>query len=56
MEAVTREVRGRLPWELLNADDLVLMAELALKLEKWKGAMEKKGLNVDIGKTNIMGE
>ena len=48
MEAVTREVREGLPWELLYADDLVLVAEsweeLKEKLIKWKSAMEKKGL------------
>jgi hypothetical protein len=46
MEAVTKEVRGGLPWELLYADDLVLMAEtlgeLSEKLRKWKAALESK--------------
>lgn len=58
MEAVTRNVRGGLPWELLYADDLVLMAEsleeLMEKLRKWKGAMEGKGLKVNMKKTKVM--
>jgi hypothetical protein len=58
MEAVTKEVRGGLPWELLYADDLVLMAEslgeLSEKLRKWKAALESKGLKVNMKKTKIM--
>ncbi len=54
MEAVTQEVRGGLPWELLYADDLVLMAEswdeLRVKLVKWKATMEKKALKVNMDK------
>ena len=59
MEAVTREVRGGLPWELLYADDLVLVAksweELKGKLKEWKMAMERKGLKVNMGKTKVLG-
>ena len=46
-----------LPWELLYADDLVVMAEteeeLRAKLISWNGEMEKKGPRVNIGKTKL---
>ena len=55
MEAVTRGTRGGLPWELLYADDLVLLAdsmsELSSKIKKWKDSLEKKGMKVNVGKT-----
>ena len=58
MQAVTKHVSTGLPWELLYADDLVVMAEteeeLRVKLISWKGEMEKKGLRVNIGKTKVM--
>ena len=58
MDVVTREVREGLPWELLYADDIVLMAEsedeLRIKFLKWKENMECKGLKVNIGKTKVM--
>ena len=44
MEALTQDVRKGLPWELLYADDLVLMAEsieeLKGKVVRWKECME----------------
>ena len=58
MDVVSRVVRGGLPWELLYADDLVLMDEtengLKEKFQKWKACMEAKGLKVNIGKTKVM--
>ena len=58
MEALSREFRKGLPWELLYADDLVLMAESLAEIEnlfgKWKRGMEGKGLHVNIGKTKVM--
>jgi hypothetical protein len=60
MEAVTRNFRGGLPWELLYADDLVLIAEsleeLLEKLRRWKLGLERKGLKVNVNKTKIMME
>ena len=45
--------------ELLYADDLVLMAggleELKEKLNRWKMALENKGMKVNIDKTKVMG-
>jgi len=44
MEAVSREFRVALPWELLYADDLVVIAktedDLIKRLNKWKEFME----------------
>ena len=43
--------------ELLYADDLVLIAEtkvlLLEKVRKWKEEMEKKGLRVNAGKSEV---
>jgi hypothetical protein len=58
LEALTRNARTGLPWEILYADDLVLMAEseqsLVEKVLAWKSCMESKGLKVNIGKTKVM--
>ena len=58
LEALSREFRTGLPWELLYADDLVLMAdsieELEILFERWKSGMEQKGLRVNSGKTKAM--
>ena len=51
MEVVTRKVRDGLPWELLYADDLVLVAQsiekLREKVQQWKACMESKGLKMN---------
>ena len=58
MEALSREFRGELPWELLYADDLALLAkserELMEKIRTWRVQMEKKGLRVNMEKTKVM--
>ena len=58
LEALSREFRVGLPWELLYADDLVLVAESMEELEErfqgWKNGMESKGLCVNMNKTKIM--
>ena len=56
-EALSRQFRVGLPYKLLYADDLVVMAESKeLLLEKlmWKENMESKGLRVNMGKTKVM--
>jgi len=46
MEAVSREFRVTLPWELLYADDLAVIAEtedeLIKRLNEWKDNVETK--------------
>ncbi len=55
MDEATKEVRTEPPWELAYADDLVLTAETQQKVtemfEKWKTAMETRGLKVNLEKT-----
>ena len=58
LEALSLEFRTGCPWELLYADDLVLIADSMVKLiEKfnaWKEGIESKGLKVNIGKTKVV--
>ena len=58
MEVITQQVRTGLPWELLYADDLVLIGsneqELKEKISKWKECMEAKGLKMNVNKTKVM--
>jgi len=54
MEATSREFRVALPWELLYADDLVVIAEteedLIKRLNKWKNNVENGGTKVYMNK------
>jgi len=58
MEALSKCFRVGLPWQLLYADDLVLIAEseedLMEMIRKWKMELELKGLRVNVGKTKVM--
>ena len=58
MEAVSCRRREGLPWELLYADDLILIAdseeELRRKMQIWKDTLEDKGMKVNIAKTKVM--
>jgi len=58
MEEITREIKTGLPWEILFADDLILMAEseeeLREKLRVWKNKLENSGMKVNMEKTKIM--
>jgi hypothetical protein len=58
LEALSREFRGGVPWELLYADDLVVMADslegCVAKLKAWKTGMERKGLRVNMKKTKFL--
>ena len=58
MEALSREFRTGCPWELLYADDLVIVAEslgaLKVRLKNWKDGLEEKGLKVNVGKTKVL--
>ena len=48
IEARSHEFRTGCPWELLYADDLVIVAEslgeLKVRLKNWKDGLKKKGL------------
>jgi len=58
LEALSMEFSKSTPWELLYADDLVIIAEsldeLVQKIELWKNGMEAKGLRVNMPKTKVM--
>ena len=58
MEAISCEFRIGCPWELLYADDLVIVAEsleeLQMRLSTWKSGLENKGLKVNVAKTKIL--
>jgi len=58
MDVLSRDVREGLLYELLYADDLVLMAdsmeELQRKYSNWKIALESRGLRINVGKTKVM--
>ena len=51
MEAISREFKVALPWELLYADDLPVIAEteeeLIKRLNEWKDNVESKGMRVN---------
>ena len=55
---ISREFRVALPWELLYADDLVVIVEteddLIKRLNEWKDNVENRGMRVNINKTKIM--
>ena len=58
LEALSREFRTGVPWELLYADDLVIIAdsleELIARFKVWKAGMQQKGLGVSMPKTVFM--
>jgi len=58
MEAISREFRVALPWKLLYADDLAVIAETEEEriktLNKWKDNTETKGMRVNMNKTKVM--
>ena len=58
IDTLTRELRNNELWELLFADDLVIIAdtedELRERFLAWKGALERKGLKINLGKTEVM--
>ena len=58
LEALSREFQTDCSWQLLYADDLVIIAdtmdELLYKLDLWKKHLEAKELRVNMEKTKIM--
>jgi len=58
MEAISREFRVALPWELLYADDMAVIAEtedeLIKRLNEWKDNVESKGMRVNMNKNKVM--
>ena len=58
LETLSCEFSLVVPWEILYADDLVIIAdsmgECITKLKAWKANMEEKGLRVNMKKTKIL--
>ena len=60
MDAISREFRVALPWELLYADDLAVIAENEEELIKrlndyeWKDNVESKGMRVNMNNNKVM--
>ena len=58
MDVVSSETRSDLPYELLYADDLVLMAptmeQLGRRVAEWRASLVDKGLEVNAGKSKVM--
>ena len=58
LEALSRQFCTGVPWELLYADNLAVMAysleECIARLKVWKEGMERKGLRVNMKKTKLM--
>ena len=54
VKAISREFRVAIPWELLYADDLVVIAEtkedLIKRLNEWKNNVENRGMRVNMNK------
>ena len=58
LEVISRKFRVALPWELLFADDLVVIAEmeddLIKRLNEWKDNIENIGMRVNMNKNKVM--
>ena len=58
LEALSRDFRVWVPWELFFADDLVIIAtsleECFERVKAWKEGLESKGLHVNMTKTKFM--
>ena len=58
LEALSRNFRTGVPWELLFADDLVIVDDslerLIERVLEWKNGLESKGLRVNMTKTKFM--
>jgi len=57
-EAISREFKVALPWELLYADDMAVISEteeeLIKRLNEWKENVENKGMRVNMNETKVM--
>ena len=58
MDEVTRDIQGEIPWCMLFADDVVLVDESRVrinrKLELWRRTLESKGFRLSSTKTEYM--
>ena len=58
MDVLSEDVRRDMLWDLLFADDLVITAETEEQLQEryraWQENLERGGLKVNVGKTEVM--
>ncbi|XP_071727799.1 secreted RxLR effector protein 78-like [Rutidosis leptorrhynchoides] len=58
LDELSRDIQGNIPWSLLFADDIVLIAdsknELNRRLEQWREALEQNGLRISRQKTEYL--
>ena len=58
MDQLTKKIRREAPWTMMFADDIVLTAEcknqLELDLERWRYALESRGLRISRTKTEYL--
>jgi hypothetical protein len=58
MDEVTRDIRGYIPWYIHFADDVVIIDEITVclnrKIEQWKWSLESKGFKFGSTKTKYM--
>ncbi|GFR73286.1 RNA-directed DNA polymerase from mobile element jockey-like [Elysia marginata] len=58
LDTISEECRNGLPWELLFADDLAIIADSEEELQrrwlKWQIGLESNGLKVNTGKIEVM--
>jgi hypothetical protein len=58
LDVISEGIVRDMPWNILYADDLVIMAdteeELQQRLLEWQNCLESKGLKVNTGKTEVM--
>ena len=58
IDALTEEIRREAPWNMMYADDVVLLnetkEEAERELERWRDALEKRGLRVSRSKTEYL--
>lgn len=55
-EALSRDFRIRMPWELLHADDLFLIADSQENEKEFRRreGTESRGLRINLSKTKVM--
>ena len=58
MDCITEGVRKEAPWEMLFADDVVLLTETRQdaeeRLEQWRACLEDRGMKVSRKKTEYL--
>ena len=58
LETLSRKCRNRSVWELMYADDLVIITKSLKELEDsycaWKNSIENNGLRMNVKKTKVM--